>query len=163
MAINTTDNTVSIIQELIHDAFDTNGVLDRIKSVVSTKLICPIISNEIHMLAHNYAIAIGDGLGDLIEPYNKSVKYGNIESHVEDCFNLSSAIEKVYDTVITYQNELNVAYREILNNGDIHILVGLSNIIDTHNKYVEKVILMKDVIEKYGNDPRVDVNMKSYV
>lgn len=162
MATNITTNTVDIVQQLTHDAFDVNATLDRIKSVLNTDLACPIISGMVHALAHNYAISIGDGVGDLIEAYNESVKYGGIEKHVENYLSVLEAINKVYDTTITYQNELNVAYREILNNGDIHVLNGLSDIIEIHNKYVEKAILWKDIVEKYGDSPCLDADMKNY-
>ncbi|PNX45570.1 MAG: hypothetical protein BV457_09300, partial [Thermoplasmata archaeon M9B1D] len=73
-----------------------------------------------------------------------------------------SAIEKVYDTIMLYQIELNRAYEIIMENKDFHILAEIEDVIETHNEYVKKVILWKDIVEKYGSDPMMDVAMKEY-
>ena len=39
MAINVTDETVKTLQALVHDAFETNAILDRVKTVM-TLCIC---------------------------------------------------------------------------------------------------------------------------
>lgn len=162
MATNITDNTVELIQQLTHDAFDANATLDRVKTELNAKLACPIISGMVHKLAHEYALTIGDGVGDLIEPYNESVDYGDIPKHVEIYSSVKEAIDKVYDVVLTYQTELNIAYKSIFGNGDIHTLKGLSDVIEKHNKYAEAVITWKDIVDKYGDSPSLDVHMKNY-
>lgn len=162
MATNITDNTVELIQQLVRDSFDANATLDRIKSELNAKLACPIISGMVHKLAHEYSLTIGDGVGDLIEPYNESVDYGDIPKHVEKYSSVREAIEKVYDIVLTYQTELNIAYKSIFGNGDINTLVGLEDIIKKHNKYAEAVITWKDIVDKYGDSPSLDVHMKNY-
>ena len=45
---------------------------------------------------------------------------------------------------------------------DIHIFNGLLKIIDKHNKYVEQVILWKDIVDKYKDNPNIDVYIKQY-
>ena len=45
---------------------------------------------------------------------------------------------------------------------DIHIFEGLMNIIEKHNKYVEQVILWKDITEKYMDNPSLDVRIEKY-
>ena len=162
MATNITDNSVELIQQLVHDAFDSNATLDRVKTELNARLSCPIISGMVHKLAHEYALTIGDGIGDLIEAYNESVDYGNIVKHVETYDSVKEAIYKVYDVVITYQTELNIAYKSIFTNGDIHTLADLEDIIEKHNKYVEAVITWKDIVDKYGDNPSLDVHMKNY-
>ena len=39
MAINITDQTVNALQSLVHDAFDVNATLDRVKTVMITTLV----------------------------------------------------------------------------------------------------------------------------
>ena len=107
MAINVTDETVKTLQALVHDAFETNAILDRVKTVMTTTLAFPVFGNFVHLLAHRYAINIGDGVGDLLEDYNEPVEYGNIPTHVSDYSDIQSAIDAVYNAVLTYQNELN--------------------------------------------------------
>ena len=65
MAINITDKTVNALQSLVHDAFDVNATLDRVKTVMTTTLVYPIFGNYVHMLAHKYALDMGDGIGSL--------------------------------------------------------------------------------------------------
>ena len=84
MATNITRETVNVIQTLVHDAFDTNSILDRAKTILNAKLAFPIFSEKVHILAHNYSIDMGDGIGDLIEAYNEQIEYGNIEPHIEN-------------------------------------------------------------------------------
>lgn len=162
MAINITENTVEAIQTLVHDAFDTNSILDRAKTVLATTLAFPIFGNEVHMLAHKYSLDIGDGVGDLIEAYNEPIEYGNIQSHIENYNSVEEVIDKINDAVITYQNELNQGAKIAFENMDLHIYQGLLEIIGKHNKYVEQVILWKDLIEKYKDNPNFDVHIKDY-
>lgn len=162
MAINITDATVTTIQTLVHDAFDTNSILDRAKTVLTTTLAFPIFGNEVHMLAHKYSLDMGDGIGDLIEAYNEPINYGDIPTHIENYETVSEVIDKVYDSVITYQNELNQGAKIAYDNMDIHIFNGLMNIIEKHNKYVEQVILWKDIVERYKDSPNLDVDIKEY-
>ena len=70
MADNITRETVEAVQTLVHDAFDNNSILDRVKTVLTTTLAFPILGNQVHMVAHRYSGEIGDGVGDLIEAYN---------------------------------------------------------------------------------------------
>lgn len=162
MFIGVTEETIQTIQALVHDAFDVNSILDRVKTIVSTIFACPDFSSQVHNLAHKYSLDIADGIGDLIEVYNIPIEYGNIPQHIENYNNLSEAVDKVYDSVLTYQNELNQGAKIIFDNMDIHIYQGLLELIDKHNKYVEQVILWKDMIEKYKESPSFDADIKKY-
>lgn len=162
MAINISENTTKAIQTLVHDAFDTNSILDRVKTVLTTVFACPIYANQVHMLAHKYSLDIADGVGDLIEVYNEPIDYGNILSHTEKYSSISEITDKLYNSVIIYQNELNEVAKIAFENMDIHIFNGLLKIIDKHNKYVEQVILWKDIVDKYKDNPNIDVYIKQY-
>lgn len=162
MAINITAETVNYIQDLVHDAFETNAILDRVKTILSTILVCPNLGNQVHLLAHKYSLDIGDGVGDLIELYNEPINYGDISTHKENYENVIEAIDKVFESVITYQNELNQVTKVAFDNMDIHIYKGLLDIIEKHNKYVEQVILWKDIVEKYQGDPTMDAHIEKY-
>ena len=162
MADNITRETVEAVQTLVHDAFDINAILDRVKTVLTTTLAFPVLGNQVHMVAHRYSGEIGDGVGDLIEAYNEPVNYGDVPNHVEIYGSVREAIDKVYDVAITYQNELNQAAKIAFENMDIHIYQGLLEIIGKHNKYAEQVILWKDICERYKDSPCLDVHMKNY-
>ena len=162
MAINITDQTANALQSLVHDAFDVNATLDRVKTVMITTLVYPIFGDYVHKLAHKYALDMGDGIGDLLENYNEPVNYGNIVSHIENYETVQDAIDKVFNTVLTFQNELNQCAKIAFDNMDIHIYQGLLEIIEEHNKYVNQVILWKDVADKYGDRPSLDVRAENY-
>ena len=162
MAINVTDVTVKSLQALVHDAFEVNSTLDRVKTVMTTTLVYPIFGNYVHMLAHKYALDMGDGIGDLLEDYNEPVEYGDIPKHVENYATVQDAIDKVYNVVLTFQNELNQASKIAYDNMDIHIYQGLLEIIEKHNQYVKQVILWKDIADKYGDRPSLDVRSEKY-
>ena len=162
MAINVTDATVKSLQALVHDAFEVNSTLDRVKTVMTTTLVYPIFGNLVHMLAHKYSLDMGDGIGDLLEDYNEPVDYGDIPKHIENYTTIQDAIDKVYNVVLTYQNELNEASKIAYDNMDIHIYQGLLDIIEKHNVYVKQVILWKDITDKYGDKPNLDVHSAKY-
>ena len=162
MAINVTEETVKTLQALVHDAFETNAILDRIKTVMTTTLAFPIFGPYVHMLAHRYAINIGDGVGDLLEDYNEPVEYGNIPTHINNYSDIQSAIDAVYNSVLTYQNELNQSAKVAFDNMDTHIYEGLLEIIEEHNKYVKQVILWKDITDRYKDSPSLDVHSEHY-
>ena len=161
-AINVTEQTVKTLQALVHDAFETNAILDRIKTVMTTTLAFPIFGNYVHMLAHKYAIDIGDGVGDLLEDYNEPVVYGNIPTYIDDYSDIQSAIDKVYNSVLVYQNELNQSAKIAFDNMDLHIYEGLLEIIEIHNQYVKQVILWKDIADRYKDSPSLDVHSEHY-
>lgn len=162
MADNITQETIQVIQILVHDAFDISATLDRVKTVLTTTLAFPILGNQVHMTAHRYSGEIGDSIGDLIEVYNEPVEYGDIPKHHEDYTSAHEAISKVYDVVITYQNELNQGAKIAFENMDIHVYEGLLRIIKKHNKIVKQVILWKDIVERYVDNPCLDADMKNY-
>ena len=162
MSVQISDKSVEVIQQLVHDAFNNNAILDRIKSVLNSELAYPILSGIVHKRAHNFAVGIGDTLGDIIEERNIVVNYGGIDKHYENYSNVQEAIDKVYEAIQTYQIELNTAYETILNNKDYHILSEIQKVIDINNEYVKKVILWKDIVDKYGDTPMLDVVMKEY-
>ena len=162
MAINVTDTTVKTLQALVHDAFEVNSTLDRVKTVMITTLVYPMFGNYVHMLAHKYSLDMGDGIGDLLEDYNEPVEYGDIPKHVENYVTIQDAIDKVYNVVLTFQNELNQASKIAYDNMDIHIYQGLLEIIEKHNQYVKQVILWKDITDKYGDRPSLDVRSEKY-
>ncbi len=163
MAINITNKTSEYIQTLIHDAFDINSSLDRIKTVLIADLVYPKLGDIIHKLAHNYSIDIADGLGDILEEYNESVKYGNIDKHIEEYANVQQAIDKAYELMLTYQNELNQVAKVSFENMDIHIYEKLLNIIELNNQYVAKIILIKDLADRYGDSPSFDIRIEQYM
>ena len=162
MADNITRETVETVQTLVHDAFDINAILDRVKTVLTTTLAFPILGNQVHMVAHRYSGEIGDGVGNLIEAYNEPVNYGDVPNHVEIYGSVREAIDKVYDVAITYQNELNQAAKIAFDNMDIHVYQGILGIIEKHNKIVEQAILWKDIVERYGENQCLDVDMRHY-
>ena len=59
MATNVSEETSNAIQELVHDAFDTNSILDRVKTELNTTLAFPVTGNLVHMLAHKYSLDKG--------------------------------------------------------------------------------------------------------
>ena len=162
MAINVTESTVKSLQALVHDAFETNSILDRVKTVMTTTLAFPVFGNYVHMLAHKYALDIGDGVGDLLEDYNEPVEYGNIPKHINNYATIQNAIDEVYNSVLTYQNELNESAKIAHDNMDLHIYEGLMQIIEKHNQYVKQVILWKDITDRYGDSPSLDVHSEHY-
>ena len=163
MAENIEQKTIDIIQTLVHDAFDMNSTLDRIKSVLTTDLAFPITANLVHMLAHKYPIQIADTLGDIIENRNQPVNYGGIPTHVEDYLSVEDAITKVHDSVIVYQNELNKGAKDILMETlDMDAYNGVVGVINEHKRYVDQVIQWKDIVDRYGNDKSLDVHMVDY-
>lgn len=162
MAINITDKTVQTIQLLAHDAFNTNSILDRIKTILMTNLACPNASNMVHKVAHMYSLDMADGIGDLIEGYNEPIEYGGIVKHVEEYMSVVDAFDTLMDTAITFQNELNMGAKIAFENGDIHIYQELLEIIEKHNRIVVATIAWKDIADKFGTHPSFDTAITSY-
>ena len=163
MAENIEQKTIDIIQTLIHDAFDMNSKLDAIKTELTTDLAFPITGNLVHMLGHKYPIQIGDTLGDILEGRNQRVNYGNIAQHNEVFSSVSDAMNSLHDNVIVYQNELNKGAKDILTETyDMDAYDGVINVINEHKKYVNQVIQWKDIVDRYGDDPSLDVHMADY-
>lgn len=163
MAKNIEQKTIDIIQTLISDGFRMNAMLDRVKSILTTELAFPITGNLVHMLAHKYPIQIADALSDIIENRNQPVNYGGIPIHEEIYMSVSEAINKVHDSVIIYQNELSKGAKDVLmGTYDMDAYNGIMEVIEEHKKYVDQVILWKDIVDRYGDSPSLDVHMEKY-
>ena len=162
MAINITDKTAQTIQLLVHDAFNTNAILDRVKTILMTNLACPNASKMVHKVAHMYSLNMADGIGDLIEGYNEPIEYGGIDRHVETYVSTTDAFDKLVDVAITFQNELNMASKIAMENGDVHIFQELLEIIEEHNKIVVTAIAWKDIADKFSTHPSFDTAITSY-
>ena len=162
MAINITDKTAQTIQLLVHDAFNTNAILDRVKTILMTNLACPNASNMVHKVAHMYSLNMADGIGDLIEGYNEPIEYGGIDKHVEVYNSVVEAFDKLVDVCLTFQNELNMASKIAMENGDIHIFQELLEIIEEHNKIVVVAIAWKDIADKFSTHPSFDTAIVNY-
>ena len=155
--------TIDIVQKLVHDAFDENSTLDRVKTVMTTTLAFPITSNLVHMLAHKYPIQIADTLGDILENRNQGVNYGGIPDHKEDYNSVKDAITKVHDSVIEYQMKLNQAAKDIMNDTlDMDAYKVVIDVIEEHRKYVDQVIQWKDILDRYESMDGLDVHMAEY-
>ena len=162
MAINITDKTVQAIQLLVHDAFNTNAILDRVKTILMTNLACPNASKMVHKVAHMYSLNMADGIGDLIEGYNEPIEYGGIEKHIETYDNVISVFDKIMEVSLNFQNELNMATKIAMENGDIHIFQELLEIIEEHNKIVVATIGWKDIADKFSTHPSFDTAIVNY-
>ena len=90
-------------------------------------------------------------------------KYGNIDKHIEEYANVQQAIDKAYELMLTYQNELNQVAKVSFENMDIHIYEKLLNIIELNNQYVAKIILIKDLADRYGDSPSFDSRIEQYM
>ncbi len=161
MATNITKETSDAVQLATHAAFVANSWLDRCKSVLNADLACPNFSAMIHALAHKY-LYWGDLVGDLIENYNQAVVYGGVETRAEEYKTPVEVIDKVFEVVIDYQNQLNKCADIAKANTDVHVYEGLLKVIKKHDKYVEAVINWRDIAHKYGVDPTFDHDVKHY-
>ena len=163
MAENIEQKTIDIIQTLVHDAFDMNSKLDAIKTELTTDLAFPITGNLVHMLGHKYPIQIGDTLGDILEGRNQRVNYGNIPQYNEVFMSVEEAMTYLHDNVIVYQNELNKGAKDILTETyDMDAYDGVMSVVNEHKKYVDQVIQWKDIVDRYGDEPSLDVHMADY-
>ena len=76
---------------------------------------------------------------------------------------MQQAIDKAYELMLTYQNELNQVAKVSFENMDIHIYEKLLNIIELNNQYVAKIILIKDLADRYGDSPSFDIRIEQYM
>ena len=159
--INVTRETQDAVQEMVHESFIANSKVDRMKSVLGTKLAYNKTSDLIHLnIAHAFAGAFGDGLGDLLEHYNIPIVYGNIPVADEDYNTPKDVLESLLSLCIDYQNKLNMCAKIARDQMDTHIYEGLLDIIGEFDKIVTQVILLNDKIELYNGDPSYDAHVE---
>lgn len=158
---NVTHETHLAVQEMVNESFIANSKVDRMKSVLGTKLAYNKTADLIHLqIAHAFAGKFGDGLGDLLEHYNIDIVYGNIPIANKDYLSVKEVIYDLFDLCIDYQNKLNMCTKIAFDQMDIHIYQGLLEIVEDFDKVVTQVILMKDKIDIYGDNPSYDAHIE---
>lgn len=157
MAINITQNTISAVQSMVHESFIANSKVDRMKSVLGVDLAFNKMSEKIHLgIAHYFSGHMGDGLGDLLEGYNQSILYGDIEKAHEDYFSVDGILNALLDLCIDYQNKLNECARIARENMDLHIYKGLMDLVEDFSKVVQQCILLVDKSKIFKDNPTFD-------
>ncbi len=159
--VNVTQETHDAVQEMVKESFIANARVDRMKSVLGTKLAFNKTSDLIHLqIAHAFAGHFGDGLGDLLEHYNMSIIYGDIPLQNKDYNTVKEIIYDLFELCTDYQNKLNMCAKIAFEHMDIHIYEGLLNIISDFDKIVTQAILLKDKINIYGENPSFDAHIE---
>jgi len=160
--MNVSQNTINACQEMIRESFLANTRVDRMKSVMGTKLAYNNTSDVIHLqIAHAYSGIYGDLIGDkTLEGYNVDVVYGNIPEEAKDYNTPAEILYELRDMTIDYQNKLNMCAKIAFDNMDLHVFADLMDIISLHNQIVRATILLVDKIELYGSDPNFDAHIK---
>lgn len=156
------ENTINEIQKLVKESFLVNAKLDRMKSCLNADLSYPKTSKLIHLLAHRYGKDMGDGIGDLIENYNIPVIYGDINKQDKNYLSVEECLTDLLSIVSEFHKKLEYCGKIAFDNNDMMTGKGLLEIIETHSKYLEQVILWKDLINRYRNEPSFDAHIEQY-
>lgn len=163
MAINITQGTIDAVQEMVKQSFICNAMLDRIKSVLGVDLAYNNTANKIHLgMAHVFPVQLGDGLGDLLEGYNKSIVYGGIPTQDKTYSTAKEALEDLLEIVVDYQNKLNKCSMIAFENMDTHTFSGILKLIDGYSPIVEQCILLVDKIRLYDENPSFDTDIETF-
>lgn len=160
MEVNVTQETIDAVQEMVHESFLVNAKLDRMQSILNTKLAYNNLGDFVHKkFAHIYAMKFGDGIAETIEGYNIPIEYGNIPKQNLDYQSVKQAIIELKDLTIDFQNKLNMCAKIAFDNMDVHVFVDILDLIREHNNYVRQSILLLDKINIYGNNPSFDAHL----
>jgi len=130
------------------------------QSVLNAKLAYNNTAGFIHEhVAHGYAVKMGDGLAETIEPYNIAIEYGNIPKSNKDYSSVREVLEDLLELTVDFQNKLNMCAKIALDEMDMHVYADLLDIIEDHNKFVQQAILLVDKIHIYGDNPSFDAHL----
>ena len=163
MAINITQPTIDAVQEMVHQSFICNSVVDRLKSVLGVDLAYNNTANKIHLgIAHAFPVQLGDSLGDLLEGYNQSVIYGGLPTQDKTYLTAKEVLDDLLEIIVDYQNKLNKCAMIAFENMDMHTYSGLIDIIKGYSKIVEQSILLVDKINLYGTNPSFDTDIETF-
>lgn len=162
--MNVTKQTQDAIQEMVHESFFVNSTIDRMKSVLGTKLAYNNTANLIHLnIAHAYPTTFGDALGDLgLEGYNIPVVYGDIPLMNKDYTSALEILSDLQSLTLDYQNKLNMCAKIAYDNMDLHVFADLLGIITKHNEIVRQCILLVDKARLYNGNPSFDTDISTF-
>lgn len=163
MTENITEETIKVVQEMVHEAFIANAISDRIQSVLNSKFSYNNTANLIHQkIAHGFAVDVGDGLAETIEGYNQVITYGDISLHNEDYESVEDTLKSLKNTIIEFQNKLNMCAKVSFDNMDFHVFNGLMKIVGIIDLYAKQSILLVDKIELYKDSLSFDVQIDKF-
>jgi len=163
LAVNTTQETINAIQEMVRESFLCNAKLDRLKSTLSVDWAYNNTANKIHLaISHFFPIELGDALGDTSEGHNQSIIYGDIPIQNKTYSSVSEILNDLSETLIDYQNKLNMCAKISFDNMDLHVFSRMLPLIRKFDKIVEQSILLVDKINLYGTDPSFDSNIETF-
>ena len=161
--INTKAETAEAIQEMVHESFVANAMVDRMKSVLGVNLAYNNTSNKIHLyIAHHFPIQQGDVIGDMNEAHNQAIVYGDIPLQDTEYQSPKDVIYALLDLVLVYQLKLNHCAKIAFDNEDMHVFSQLMEVVRDFDKTVEQCILLKDKIDLYKDNPSYDNDIEHF-
>ena len=158
-----TQKTADALQEMVDESFLMTSKIDRMQSVLDSKLSYNNTANLIHHgLAHKYSGYFADEIADLgLQGYDIPVRYGNVPVENTDYASVKELLYDLRDNVLNYNRMLTGCYKVAEDNMDYAVVADLVPILQEHNKIVRQVILLCNKIDIYGDNPSFDQHITS--
>ena len=156
-----TKETVNAVTELISECFKMNRHLDRLVSILGVEFAYNNTADLVHQgIAHYYPM-LADELGEkCLERYNIPVHYAPTPAGGQNYDSVTEIIADLEDKNIEFQTMMMGCCKVAFENNDIHVYADLLDMLEDVNKIVEQVILLKDKIELYKDNPSYDSHIR---
>ena len=158
-----TENTVAAVTELIGECFRMNRHIDRLVSILGVEFAYNNTADLIHQGIAHYYPNLADMLGEkCLERYNIPVYYPATPAGGQKYQSVREIIADLEDKNIEFQTMMMGCCKIAFDNNDIHVYAELLDLLKDVNKIVEQVILLKDKIDIYKDNPSYDSHVYKF-
>lgn len=155
--MNVSQQTISVLYEVINQCFQMNRFCDSLVSVLGVNFAMNNTSEKIHGSICHYFPSLSDKIGETcLERYNIIVEYGETRRERSDYKSVQEMISSLEYRTIEFQNMFIGAMKVSFENNDLHVYAELGELIEDLSKIIGQVILLKDKIGFYGEEKSME-------
>ncbi len=162
--INTTEQTVESVQNLITAVYKGNAMADRCKSVLVADLAYNNLADLIHEFVAHWLFFAGDFIGvKIMERFGISVNYGGIPIYNKNYESVEEVLKDLLDMMIEIQDSISYTIHIAVQNSDRHVSSELFELMREFNIVIDECILLYDKILLYKTDPNFDAHVEKHM
>ena len=136
---------------------------DRLVSILGVEFAYNNTADLIHQGIAHYYPNLADMLGEkCLERYNIPVYYSATPAGGQKYQSVREIIADLEDKNIEFQTMMMGCCKIAFDNNDIHVYAELLDLLKDVNKIVEQVILLKDKIDIYKDNPSYDSHVYKF-
>jgi len=161
------DKVNNSLNNIVHQCFLLNRVLDRQMSQLSVKFTMNKTSNKLHPLLAHAPLKLADFIGDYQDQRNALTVYGEVPLDTTDYLSVLEIFENFLESMREFEDVVQEAVNVCDEEADLTTKVFLQDFLMKIIPFSAQAVLLCDKIEAYGDIPMgrmlFDSNIEDFI